>query len=446
MILEENLRQKLDEVVRRRNFAEKIQAVTHGLFSGGIAYALCRLVIGLFTGGQGALIAAGAGTVAAIAAAFITRRVRHTRLTAARFVDSTLGLQDCLATAVEQTQPGVAKSRVAVWLLKDAAKKATRIIPNELVPYTLPRQARWLPLLAITCIAFSLPIYPQGLLWQFENSTTQKANQRAQELLALADQLDEMPDIQLQQVAHDLRQAAQNLKNKQIPPEQTKHLLQEIEKEFQHPTTNPNANTSTNTNTNASGIDLAQLQALAQRLRAVQNSQLPPGQDQSSTTLADASKSVSHSNSGNYDKNSSVGTDSTTDSDTADSASPTEPQTSQQSKPGSEAYDDAMANDNQEYGSQAGYGPGGTDTQPYQRKYTPSGSSTPISGELTNTGQSYIAGKVGSSAPKESWSGAFGTSTTIFATGLEGVVTQESIPLAYKRWVKLYFEALTLVP
>ena len=101
MVLDEVLRNQIDMVLRRQKASDLLDALSRGLFAACVTFACVRVLLGLLTGGQGGFIALLAAPAAGVTFILTTPRRKHTRLTAARYIDKQLKLQDRIATAVE---------------------------------------------------------------------------------------------------------------------------------------------------------------------------------------------------------------------------------------------------------------------------------------------------------------------------------------------------------
>lgn len=453
MILDEQLRLKIDAVSQRLRNADQITATVQALVASLIGFVSMRSLIGVFTGGQGALISLLIALAVGITYVLTRSQPRHTRLSVARFIDSELSLEDRLATAVECASLDTgAVSRVAQWLFVDAARQVPFIKPDELVPYYPPREVRWLLPLVIMALVLSLPIYPSGLSWQIGGGELQEAAKRADELVALADQLERLAQQQpeLREVADLLRTMAEQLRDKRLPRSEALQLLRELEQEMQVSTDAPGVD-----------LDLAHIQNLAQRLRRVSSPQmggrpsidqwLSQGGDRGGTRRRTEYGNGTDGVSGHTEADGASGNSEAPGPDAEASArgsssSPT-PQGTRKDPTGGggqDSYDAQSDDDSYMHGSSAGTGRGNSQQQePFQRSTSFTREPIPLSGKLGESGPMLTEKAKGALAPGQpAVPRTSDRAPVITPAGIEQAVNQERIPLAYRHWIKRYFETI----
>lgn len=476
-MLDEALRSKLDQIARRRSLVEILAAAVHGLVRFCVAFIVVRAVLGLLTGGGGLLFAFALALAIGAVPSAARGRIRHTRLSAAKYADRLLGLEDRLATAVEKADPNLRPDTVTTWLFADAARCAARLVPEKLVPISLPPAAKWLPLLLAMVVILSLPIFPRGLPFQLGSQVLEKAAGKAEELLALAEQLEELNDPLLQEVIAELRRVGENLRDKKLPAGLAAELVSELEKEMQHSSLSPGDEGL------EAGPNLAGLQNLAQRLRTIEDRHgLPQGQRISREALSRYSRNPESGagltgerglpqqgrgneqqagerfsgdmeewdEDGGYPGEDEMGFDYEEDPSGSRSGRSGEgaDEEGASALPGESGWgeDEEYMSESleQAVGSTAGSGPGGGEDGSFTEPPDGEREEAFLSGRWQEDGSLFTAPAPLRSAagPDEGGSRPRETSTTIYTAGVEGAVDQESIPLAYRLWVKRYFEAL----
>ncbi|MGI6611881.1 MAG: hypothetical protein ACOX4G_15465 [Limnochordia bacterium] len=453
LILDEQLRIKIDAVSQRLRNADQLTATIRALVASLIGFVSLRSLTGLLTGGQGALTSALMALAAGVTHILSRQRSRHTRLSAARFIDLELSLQDRLATAVECASLDTkASSRVEQWLFVDAAQQAPFIKPEELVPYHPPHEARWLLPLLIVAVVLSLPIYPSGLSWQIGGGELQEAAKRADELAALADQLERLAQQQpeLREVTDLLRTMAQQLRDKRLPKSEALRLLKELEQEMQ-----------VTADAQSVDLDLTHIQNLAQRLRRITSSEIR-GRESIGQWLSqgsDKGRAPSDTEYGNRtdgmpgdaQTESTPGSRQSTKADANTTAGGPSSSPSSREKPAdptgggsTDSHDYAGDDDSYMHGSSAGTGRGDSQRQePFQPSTNLTRELTPISGKLGESGSILTGQAEGTTAPTQpAVPRTGGRAPVITPAGIEQAVTQERIPLAYRHWIKRYFETI----
>lgn len=475
MVLDEALRGKIDDVSLRLRNAELLSVATRGGLILLSSFVVLRSLVGLLTGGQGWSVSLALALAAGITYAISLPRRRHTRLTAARFIDEELSLEDRLATAVERSSfDNTAANRLEKWLFWDAANQAPFIKPEELVPYRVPREARWFIPLVLAALVLSFPIYPRGLSWQIGGADVQQAAKRASELMALADQIDRLAQQQpeLRELANELRRLGENLRNRQLPQDEALRLLRELEQEMKVGI--PGGGQSVD-------LDISQIQNLAQRLRRIEGpgSLRTIGQDLRSRRSTDSiGAGGSYDEYGDYSdygddprpenggyRRSGAGTQHAGEDDWNDSDSEGSGNSAGSGR-GRSSY--GTNNDRKTDGSDGGPGDGppgdsdfgdddghpggsaagtskGSDTRlpHYQRQSGLQRELAPLPGQLSEAGPVFSGKAQGSVAPeRQGPTGPTGRSPAVTPIGVEQAIQQENIPLAYRNWVKRYFEAL----
>lgn len=469
MVLDEVLRNQIDMVLRRQKASDLLDALSRGLFAACVTFACVRVLLGLLTGGQGGFIALLAAPAAGVTFILTTPRRKHTRLTAARYIDKQLKLQDRIATAVEHaTLDHAARNRVEAWLFMDAANHTHLIDPVALVPLRSPAYARWsLPLLGL-CVLLTLIPYPQGFTWQLGGSQLQHISKRADELLALADQLERIDpqNPHLGQLAHELRRVGELIREKQLPHSQANQLLRQLEQELQQ------SGDGGNIAGNSLGLDLARVQELTQSIRSINSgmySQLSPqeqvalSQAQRNTTDADGYPGANRGTrgddrqpeahagaSGNAEEN---------ESDVGSTGSGSQPgdtgkQGSEEAGAGEDGFDPygdfGLAGASDDFDDEMGYGAeggsmagtegGSQGTTDYERQSDLNPGTERLSGQITDSGQYYSSPTSTTSIPgNQLRSPTADSSFFSLPGGVENAIQQENIPSAYQRWIRDYF-------
>ena len=133
----------LEKTARRRRWQGAWKGFWQGLLVGGCLWAAALALFKLFPIPSTFLLYAGvAAGLAVLTGFFMGWRRRPTLPETARWLDDERKLQERLSTAWEvAAAPGSDSWREL--LVNDAAKHATDINPRALLPYRLPKTARW---------------------------------------------------------------------------------------------------------------------------------------------------------------------------------------------------------------------------------------------------------------------------------------------------------------
>ncbi|NLN19120.1 MAG: hypothetical protein GX162_07590 [Firmicutes bacterium] len=456
MILDEQLRLRIDAVLYRLRRVDQLTVAVRAMVASLLAFAPLRGIIGLAAGGEGGLISFALALIVGVTYIIVSRRPHHTRLSAARFIDRQLSLEDRLATAVERSGPESGPgNRVEQWLFADVAGLTRFIRPEELVPYRRPREVRWLVPLLIVAVVLSMPIYPKGFTWQIGGGEWQEIAKKADELDALADQLEYLAQQQpeLREVAELMRNITEQLRDRRLSRSEALRLLQEFEREM-------------HLSADAQGVDLdlSYIQNLAQRLQRINPT------DMKSRESASQWLSQNQRRGGVSDRDPQYGTatdeyqEYTQTRGTPIRNGDGDSEISQQSASGGQSsgdrslsestdltggydtdyYDPFMDDESYMSGSSAGVSRGDDrQDESFQRSPEIIREFVPVSGSISESGPMITGQAEGTMVPGEPIRPRVGGSTlAIMPVGIEQAVTQEQIPLAYRHWVKRYFESI----
>jgi hypothetical protein len=454
LILDEQLRLRIDAVLYRLRRTDQLTVAVRAILTSLLAFAPLRGIIGLATGGQGGLISLVMALTVGVTYTIVRRRPQHTRLSATRFIDRELNLEDRLATAVERSGPDRGMgNRVEQWLFADVAGLTRFIKPEQLVPYRRPPEMRWLAPLLIIAVVLSMPIYPQGFTWQIGAGQWQEIARKADELDALADQLEHMAQQQpeLREVVDLLRDITEQLRDRRLSRSEALRLLHEFEREMQ-------------LSADAQGVDLdlSYIQNLAQRLRRIDPTEMR-GRESASQWLSQEHRrgggvdpDTNYSTAGDeYHGNSQSrgtpvhGGDTEMSQDSASGGQSSDGRSFSQSGDRTGGYDtdysDPLTDDESSMsGSSAGVGSGQErQDEPFQRSPEIVREFVPVSGSVSESGPMITGQADGTMVPTEPLRPRLSGSTlAITPVGIEQAVTQEQIPLAYRHWVMRYFESI----
>ncbi len=186
----------LQRTARRRRWASALRGLWLGLLVGSILWLLTLAAYKLTPMPVWSLLAAGIAAFVCMAVGFIVGGWRKLSVEqTARWVDIRQHLKERLSTALEFTR----KTETTEWselVLNDAAGHVKEIEPRKLVPFNLPRAARWA--LLVLLIAAGLGFVPeyrskQFLQKQAEQQNIKEVGQRLIELTKRS--LDQRPPV-----------------------------------------------------------------------------------------------------------------------------------------------------------------------------------------------------------------------------------------------------------
>jgi len=186
----------LQRTARRRRWASALRGLWLGLLVGSILWLLTLAAYKLTPIPVWSLLAAGIAAFVCMAMGFIVGGWRKLSVEqTARWVDIRQHLKERLSTALEFTR----KTETTEWselVLNDAASHVKEIEPRKLVPFNLPRAARWA--LLVLLIAAGLGFVPeyrskQFLQKQAEQQNIKEVGQRLIELTKRS--LDQRPPV-----------------------------------------------------------------------------------------------------------------------------------------------------------------------------------------------------------------------------------------------------------
>ncbi len=171
--------QLLDRTIARRRRMAGWSAFWRTLMAAGLAYLIALAAYKLTPVPWTVVWWTGLAALAALPLGFLWGWLRPiTRADAARFLDSTAGLQERLTTALEvsgNTQPaaGEWQQRWRELVVTDAATASQQVQPQRLLPVALPPSARWA--VVVLGLAAGLGFVPEYRTAAQKNAATAKS-------------------------------------------------------------------------------------------------------------------------------------------------------------------------------------------------------------------------------------------------------------------------------
>lgn len=179
------IEQALRRTAQRRRWQNAFGGFAFGLFVGG---ALWLLVLGLYKLAPLpalALPVAGAVAVSAVSFGCLRGLLRPVTLTeTARWVDVKLQLKERLSTALELSRARVAEEWTHL-VLTDAAAKVQDLDPQRLVPWRLPKAARWAALVSVLGVGLGFVPEYRTQAWQQKQQDEARLRETGRKLAEL---------------------------------------------------------------------------------------------------------------------------------------------------------------------------------------------------------------------------------------------------------------------